>query len=344
MDDIAVHQISAGDGDGADISFDFNGKRIAVSIFPTSPDRRQPFLEDHLVKLLSHAVFADADDDEYEEIVDEVLGVILDAGRNILAEVAPRKNSIPQPTSPDLHLLLYPTMHTFQFKATGGKAVIIPIDPKEAYTCLEANLDYNTESDFDVDHVLPWYSPKEISILETFVQGAGYIVSRVMVNDKEMLCKARGKGLLDSNLEKELASLEKIGNFCLHHHTSIRVPQILGYIKHPEARCIIGFLREWVPGNPLRKIDIPMTLETKRKKWASQIHEMVNQLHDIGVIWGDGKASSVIIDEKDDAWLIDFGGGFTEGWVEEQLMDTVEGDKQALKKIMEFLRIKEGNR
>lgn len=41
----------------------------------------------------------------------------------------------------------------------------------------------------------------------------------------------------------------------------------------------------------------------------------------------------------DDAWLIDFGGGWTEGWISQELAGTVEGDELAVKKIFEFLRI-----
>ncbi len=62
----------------------------------------------------------------------------------------------------------------------------------------------------------------------------------------------------------------------------------------------------------------------------------------MGVVWGDGKASNVVVDEKDDAWLTDF-GGYTEGWVDKELADTVEGDEQAVKKIIEFLNIGEGD-
>ena len=58
----------------------------------------------------------------------------------------------------------------------------------------------------------------------------------------------------------------------------------------------------------------------------------LNRLHQIGVTWGDRKASYVIIDKEDNAWLIDFAGGFTEGWVDRELVNTVEGDKQSYQK------------
>jgi len=66
-------------------------------------------------------------------------------------------------------------------------------------------------------------------------------------------------------------------------------------------------------------------------------------MHEMGVSWGDGKTSSVIVDEEDDAWPIDLAGGYTEGWVDEELADRVEGDEQAVRRIIEFLSVEDGN-
>lgn len=78
----------------------------------------------------------------------------------------------------------------------------------------------------------------------------------------------------------------------------------------------------------------------RRGKWARQIRQTVDQLHEIGVVWGDGKTENVLVDsETDDAWLIDFGGGFTEGWVDVGVRETVEGDHQAPKKIIHVLGV-----
>jgi tRNA A-37 threonylcarbamoyl transferase component Bud32 len=78
-------------------------------------------------------------------------------------------------------------------------------------------------------------------------------------------------------------------------------------------------------------------VKERRQKWITQIRETVDELHKIGVIWGDGKPSNVIIDVQDDAWLIDFGGGWTEGWVDEAVAETVDGDWQAVDNIIKFL-------
>lgn len=40
-------------------------------------------------------------------------------------------------------------------------------------------------------------------------------------------------------------------------------------------------------------------------------------LHEAGIVWGDGKPESILLGkEKDDVYLIDFRGSWTDGWVD----------------------------
>lgn len=55
-------------------------------------------------------------------------------------------------------------------------------------------------------------------------------------------------------------------------------------------------------------------------------------------MWGDAKPGNLVVDLEDDMWLIDFGGEYNEGWVDEELEGTMEGDNQALKKILGILK------
>ncbi|KAH9904414.1 hypothetical protein F4778DRAFT_61991 [Xylariomycetidae sp. FL2044] len=343
IDETAVLQISSGKGDGAGIVFDINGQPISLSIFPSCPsqhhagsDQQSPSLQDHLVGLLTQAT-TEEDNDRYEGMLDEVFEVILEAGRPIFAEVAPRNKPVPLPADLDSQTLLYPKILPFRPEATGTKAIIVPINPGESYIRLEPNLRRDIDGAITIDTSLPHHSPKHIRVLETLVQGLGHAVSGVLVNNTEMLFKARGEGIRYSDLERELSSLQKIRTACLHQiHRPIRSPQLLGYVTGPESGILLGFLHEWVPGDTLRDASSSRPPEV-RQKWASQISESVKQLHEIGVIWGDGKPSNVVIDKDNEAWLIDFGGGFAEGWVSEELAGTVAGDEQAVGNFLEFL-------
>ncbi|KAF7617330.1 hypothetical protein F9C07_2284265 [Aspergillus flavus] len=74
-----------------------------------------------------------------------------------------------------------------------------------------------------------------------------------------------------------------------------------------------------------------------RQKWFDQIAHTVKQLHTHNIIWGDAKAANVLIDPNGDAYLIDFGGSYTKGWVPKELADTIDGDLHGLENIRRFL-------
>ncbi|PGG97805.1 hypothetical protein AJ80_09642 [Polytolypa hystricis UAMH7299] len=54
---------------------------------------------------------------------------------------------------------------------------------------------------------------------------------------------------------------------------------------------------------------------------------------------GDAKAENVLVDQYGNAWIIDFSGGYTDGWVEENVKETKAGDLQGLQQIKKFLGI-----
>lgn len=74
-----------------------------------------------------------------------------------------------------------------------------------------------------------------------------------------------------------------------------------------------------------------------KERWASQISRSLKRLHDNDIIWGDAKAENILIDKNDDAWIIDFGGNYTSGWVDKDKSGTLEGDKQGVAKILDIL-------
>lgn len=336
MPDIAVHQVNAGDGDGADMVFDYNGRKISVSVFPSSlREEGQEDVQGRLIDLLGRAVTSDTDD-EYEKLVDEALSIIIDAGKAAFDHVA--QTDAPLGTAQNLHSVLYPPTSTFCLQAVSGEATVVPIQPHDAFTVQES-LDDSIHSDLDLDDNLPRYASDDIVISELFVCGGSAIVARVLVEGKEMLCKASGRGLRDTRLKNELTALQTIRAARVNHSGSVRVPHMLGYVRHAESGAIVGLLREWISGEVLRGIDVATVPRVTRQKWMSQIHQTIYHLHEMDLVWGDGKAANIIIDKEENAWLIDFGGGWTDGWVDEELADSVQGDDQAVMRISEFLEL-----
>lgn len=74
-----------------------------------------------------------------------------------------------------------------------------------------------------------------------------------------------------------------------------------------------------------------------RRRWMEQLESTLGELHDRGIVWGDAKAENVLIDQNDDAYITDFGGGYTNGWVDKDLAETLDGDLMGMAKIRGLL-------
>ncbi|TKX27475.1 protein kinase domain-containing protein 1 [Elsinoe australis] len=102
---------------------------------------------------------------------------------------------------------------------------------------------------------------------------------------------------------------------------------------------ILGFLLTPIPeATPLTKYLDSDTAESYREKWAREIERTVKVLHDNGIVWGDAKADNFMVDKENKLWIIDFGGSYTEGWVDSDKADTLEGDEQGTEKIVNAVR------
>ncbi|PYH81021.1 hypothetical protein BO82DRAFT_392702 [Aspergillus uvarum CBS 121591] len=78
----------------------------------------------------------------------------------------------------------------------------------------------------------------------------------------------------------------------------------------------------------------------ERQKWYDQIADVVHTLHRHGLFWVDVKAANVAIDGVHrEAWLVDFEGTATVGWVDYSISGTKAEDLQGLSKMREFLEL-----
>jgi serine/threonine protein kinase len=109
---------------------------------------------------------------------------------------------------------------------------------------------------------------------------------------------------------------------------------LLGYIPH-HHQSLAAILDRVGTGS----ISSDEATPSLRRKWATQIKKTLRGLHDLGILWRDIKTDNVLINEDGDAVLLDFGGGNTLGWVDQDKYGTMEGDEQGLRKIMEALRV-----
>ncbi|KAF3072987.1 hypothetical protein CFAM422_004911 [Trichoderma lentiforme] len=147
-----------------------------------------------------------------------------------------------------------------------------------------------------------------------------------------------------SILLHEIETYRKIHD--VHLGKTLRISRLIGLVQaiDDEDVVIYGLLLTYLDCGHMTllcavQLETPTNLRTR---WATQVSDTLARLHDAGIVWGDAKADNILVDQHDNAWIIDFGRGYTEGWVEPGLAGTREGDLQALDRIIEFIRTAEG--
>jgi serine/threonine protein kinase len=181
---------------------------------------------------------------------------------------------------------------------------------------------------------VPVISPDSIQVIEKL---AYYWVVKVLKDGQAMVCKLTSRSGHDS-LAREYDALQMILDSGIA--PAIRCPIMRGVIKGQDGG-LVGILLDYVKpsiSNLENGLRHEKTISrSMRERWATQIEETLQQLHDINVVWGDAKSANILIDDNHNAWILDFGGGNTVGWVPEELVGTKEGDLHALKIILEVI-------
>ncbi|KAJ5591605.1 uncharacterized protein N7459_001974 [Penicillium hispanicum] len=98
----------------------------------------------------------------------------------------------------------------------------------------------------------------------------------------------------------------------------INTPRLHAVVRDEFNATLIGLLLSWIDcdNTTLECVLTPDTPSYLREKWYAQVTTTLSRLHQAPIIWGDAKAANVLVDANDDAWMIDFGGGYTRGWVD----------------------------
>lgn len=103
---------------------------------------------------------------------------------------------------------------------------------------------------------------------------------------------------------------------------------------------ICGFLLEHIEHrDSLGGIEIREQPLHVRVEWSKQLTTGVRMLHEAGIVWGDVKPHNILVDMNNNLQIVDFGGGFTQGWVDEDKTESIEGDRQGVLRILDFLEI-----
>ncbi|KAF2791530.1 hypothetical protein K505DRAFT_363729 [Melanomma pulvis-pyrius CBS 109.77] len=128
---------------------------------------------------------------------------------------------------------------------------------------------------------------------------------------------------------RELSTYAKIHSAQLKE--DVLTSRLLGVVEDEGTSRIAGLLLSYIDctnNRTLRCSRWDRDQASLREKWVQQTSHAIHELHAHQIVWGDAKPDNVLFDVHVDAYLVDFGGGYTNGWVDKELMNTVEGDLQ----------------
>lgn len=193
---------------------------------------------------------------------------------------------------------------------------------------------------------VPWYSAADLAVLDCSDTPDPYhpCLVKHRQSGEQMFFKT-----VDNNntqpIKREISILDKIDKKELT--TKFYCPKLLGIVtcatpaqvENKSRRSIMGFLQTAIeqPTPLTTKLDSAVPQE-KRDVWAQKADEAKRILHENDIIWGDAKADNFVVDAEENLWIIDFGGSYTEGWVDPEIAETKKGDNMGLNKIVNALR------
>lgn len=266
-----------------------------------------------------------------------------------------------------LHEYMYPESFVVQLVSQNGQLKCIRRDDLPPPTLWPPHSEI-AKSEDEAEDKLPNYTPSQLLVLKPFMFHRWVLL--VSTHDGQTFCCKLSAGHGDS-FSREYHVLRRIRTAgCTTE--SLKVPQLRGLVRSDVGygEGIVGLLMDYIdtecyeltfhlaPARPSVSLEarndstnqergndnhesdnpvrhIPEIETSRRQKWLSQIQFIVHQLHALDIVWGDAKTANILLDKNDDLWVVDFGGGGTPGWIDTKLIDTKEGDLQALERICE---------
>ncbi|KAM6484686.1 hypothetical protein HDV62DRAFT_404479 [Trichoderma sp. SZMC 28011] len=243
-------------------------------------------------------------------------------------------------TGSTLDEFLFPETQVYVVLADGDK--MVAIQQQEAEDIPQVfGVSFPEDTDFT-----PWptFAPSEIRTSnEQIGAGPSHTPRKVFLKDGTAAYLKLTDPGDKSILLHEIETYRKIHNARLDK--TLQVSRLIGLvqIRDDQEVMVYGLLLTYIDCENMTLLcavqtETPTSLCTR---WAAQVGDTLAQLHSPGIVWGDAKPANVLIDRHDNAWIIDFGGGYTEGWVESGLAGTKEGDLHALGRIVEFIHTAE---
>ena len=148
-----------------------------------------------------------------------------------------------------------------------------------------------------------------------------YLYENVQLTDKGVFKFSGGIGS-KLRFEREIEALMRFSNH----------PNVIDFISCVSRKGkVIGFLTKYEKKGSLRNFLLANLADKER--WANQLVEVVKYLHSNGFTHGDIKTDNVVLGDDGNIKLIDFAGGFSEGYSPKRrkyLSENAEDDMYSL--------------
>ncbi|PGH23711.1 hypothetical protein AJ80_02317 [Polytolypa hystricis UAMH7299] len=284
---------------------------------------------DILNKYLHFAEVAEADGDLEGLTIDDFQDWALQPFLPVLRNTEPAWEKSQRVTLYD-----YLNPDTFYYSLSASNNVLIPVPRYQVSPRKQQGVDLDS---YILHSSCPSFHPRQVEICvdrpeDTYFESA----KKVLVGKTICFFKQWSAGDKRSAL-RELESYICIEQLRLG--MEVPVPCLFGVVQSEGDSRYQGLLLSWIDcqNMTLECALGPKTPIDLRQKWVDQLTVSLDRLHSAGVIWGDVKAANVLVDRNGDIWMIDFGGGYTRGWVDKEKAGTIDGDKQGLQKIRDML-------
>lgn len=302
----------------------FCGLRMYVDIFAVNLHKSSQRLDEHL-HFLKVADVYELDGLTVEDFYDWVF----EGCTSTFVQVEPPT----LPTTPTLVDCLYPATRSYFLHANDRD----DLELIEAVNDPGKRVRLGTRVHDDLSHSWPSFTPSQVNVCaENSIQALRDGPQEVRAADcdvplffKPYVCGDR------RSAERELKAYTQIRQA---KFSQLRTSTLFGLV-HDNSGYLLGLLLHYIDceGVTLKYAVTPEVSLSTRQYWAAQIDKTLTLLHEAGIIWGDCKAANIFIDADNDPWIIDFGGSYTPGWVDKDLAGTIEGDKQGLSRIMDYI-------
>ncbi|KAI0836548.1 hypothetical protein F5Y06DRAFT_273724 [Hypoxylon sp. FL0890] len=328
--------------DDCDLIIRSNNGRLFYCHFDPSRFYRSPKVTEQYFKCIS---VLRSDKEEVEDFyIEDACDWLMKPFEPLFAQLAPATLALPLSASgrPTLSQYLFPVQFTCTLNATDDQIQTCQLDSQE-YRWSAARIAVNNDFVKDLDTWTQSYHPSSVEICYDRLQDVlirpptRVVVAGTGGDSTTCFFKPFRLSFGKEHAKNELLTLRKIAMAQIPPPPEVLVCRLHGVVR--DGNFLLGMLFTWINEKTVLSKGLAAASSAElRQRWITQIDRSLEKLHQQGIIWGDVKAENILIDTNDDAWIIDFGGSYTPGWVDPEIAGTLEGDKQGLAKITEMLR------